>query len=264
MEREELLKLLESVKAPEPNEETVLQSEERLIRELRNSFPKIIQERRVIRMKRKILAVVSIAIVAVILSVVVVPTIKVANAKKIAKEVIAKEMHATVNDEDMTVEGNIVKAVAVIVDEKGVTIGEITVDMKERKIIKISMAESISLTEEEKNRAIEIFKNSPEAKKFPITAVVPPENENIDNENGIIRREVRLEDVKYVDISKGTIVSVKGYSFSDRNGKYAIVEVQSDLLPKGDVVMFVVDLQKGCVVSIYVVGRIITGSSVHP
>ena len=248
MRKEELIRQLKSIKAPEPNEKDSLQAEERLIRKVRNSFPKIIQERRMIIMKRRVLAlavVTSIVVVALILSTVL-PARRVTSAKQIAKDVIAKEMHVTVDDEDMIVEGNIV---TVTVNGK-----EITVDTKEAKIMKISMPEPTSLTEEERNRAIEIFRNSPEVKNFPIPVMpAPPENGDEGDKNGgvIINtdEDETIEKEKYVDLSNATIVSVKGYTFPNGKEKYASIEVQSDLLPKGYSVTFFVDLQKGKIVS---------------
>jgi len=94
MRKEELIRQLKSIKAPEPNEKDSLQAKERLVKKVRNSFPKIIQERRMIIMKRRVLAlavVTSIAVVALILSTVL-PARRVANAKQIAKDVITKEL----------------------------------------------------------------------------------------------------------------------------------------------------------------------------
>ena len=231
MRKEELIRQLKSIKAPEPNEKDSLQAKERLIKKVRTSFPKIIQERRMIIMKRRVLAlavVTSIVVVALILSTVL-PARRVTSAKQIAKDVIAKEMHVTVDDEDMIVEGNIV---IVTVNGK-----EVTVDTKEAKIMKISMPEPASLTEEERNRAIEIFRNSPEVKNFPIPVMTaPPENGGDEgNKNGFIitDEDEAIEKEKYVDLSNATIVSVKGYTFPNGKEKYASIEVQSDLLPKG-------------------------------
>ncbi len=247
MRKEELIRQLKSIKAPEPNEKDSLQAKERLIKKVRTSFPKIIQERRMIIMKRRVLAlavVTSIVVVALILSTVL-PARRVTSAKQIAKDVIAKEMHVTVDDEDMIVEGNIV---IVTVNGK-----EVTVDTKEAKIMKISMPEPASLTEEERNRAIEIFRNSPEVKNFPIPVMTaPPENGDEGNKNGgfiITDEDEAIEKEKYVDLSNATIVSVKGYTFPNGKEKYASIEVQSDLLPKGYSATFFVDLKKGKIVS---------------
>lgn len=249
MRKEELIRQLKSIKAPEPNEKDSLQAKERLIKKVRNSFPKIIQERRMIIMKRRVLAlavVTSIVVVALILSTVL-PARRVTSAKQIAKDVITKELHVTVDGEDMIVEGNIV---TVTINGK-----EIIVDTKEAKIMKISMPEPASLTEEERNRAIEIFRNSPEVKNFPIPVMppAPPENGDEGDKNGgvIINtdEDETIEKEKYVDLSNATIVSVKGYTFPNGKEKYASIEVQSDLLPKGYSVTFFVDLKKGKIVS---------------
>ena len=248
MRKEELIRQLKSIKAPEPNEKDSLQAKERLIKKVRNSFPKIIQERRMIIMKRRVLAlavVTSIVVVALILSTVL-PARRVTSAKQIAKDVITKELHVTVDGEDMIVEGNIV---TVTVNGK-----EVTVDTKEAKIMKISMPEPASLTEEERNRAIEIFRNSPEVKNFPIPVMTaPPENGDEGDKNGgvIINtdEDETIEKEKYVDLSNATIVTVKGYTFPNGKEKYASIEVQSDLLPKGYSVTFFVDLKKGKIVS---------------
>jgi len=146
----------------------------------------------------------------------------------------------------MIVEGNIV---IVTVNGK-----EVTVDTKEAKIMKISMPEPASLTEEERNRAIEIFRNSPEVKNFPIPVMppAPPENGDEGNKNGVFiitDENEAIEKEKYVDLSNATIVSVKGYTFPNGKEKYASIEVQSDLLPKGYSATFFVDLKKGKIVS---------------
>lgn len=214
MRKEELLKQLKSVKAPEPDEETVLQSEEELIKKVRSSFPQIVQERRVIRMKnrRKLIfaTVVSVVAAVFILSAVIVPTMKVANAKQVAQNVIEDGLHLKVDGKDITVEGNVATAII-----KGM---KVRVDIGEGRIIDVATAEPTSLTEEEKNEAIEIFRNSPEVKNIP-------------------------EGEGYVDLSNAEILDIKGYAFPD-NRKYVWLKVRINS-NFGDAAGCTVDLQKG-------------------
>jgi len=213
MRKEELLKQLKSVKAPEPDEETVLQSEEELIRRVRSSFSQIVQERRVIYMKNRrkvVFATVAVVIAAVILSAVIVPTIKVANAKQVAQNVIEDTLHLKVDGKDITVEGDV--ATAIINGLK------INVDTSKAIIIDVVRAESTSLTEEEKNKAIEIFRNSPEVKST-------------------------LEEQGNVNPSNAEILEIKGLAFPDGR-KYVWVKVKVNS-PNGDAAGGIVDLQKG-------------------
>jgi len=213
MRKEELLKQLKSIKAPEPDEETVLQCEEELIKKVRSSFPQIVQERRVIYMKNKrklIFAVVGLAVAAVILSAVIMPTMKVANAKQVAQNVIEDVLHLKVDGKDITVEGDV--ATIIIKDLK------IRVDTGKAIILDVVRAESTSLTEEEKNKAIEIFRNSSEVKST-------------------------LEERGNVDPLNAEILDIKGLAFPDGR-KYVWIKVKVNS-PNGDAAGGIVDLQKG-------------------
>ncbi len=221
MKKEELLKQLKSVKTPEPDEETVLQSEEELIKKVRSSFPQIVQERRVICMKnyrRKVVfATVAVVVAAVILSAVIVPTIKVANAKQVAQNVIEDTLHLKVDGKDITVEGDV--ATTIINGLK------INVDTSKAIILDVIKSKPVSLTEEEKNKAVEIFRNSPNVKD--------------------------LEKNGYIDPSNVEILEIKGLAFPNDDGKFAWIKVKSNKAdpmvssPNGYAIGTTVDLQKG-------------------
>ncbi|MGC8722037.1 MAG: hypothetical protein ACP5SB_05590 [Caldisericaceae bacterium] len=213
MRKEELLKQLTSIKAPEPDEETVLNSQELLIKKVRISFPQIVQQRRVIHMKnyrkRVAFATVAVVVAAVILSAVIVPTIRVANAKQVAQNVIEDTLHLKVDGKDITVQGDV--ATAIINDLK------ISVDTSKAIILDVVRTNIVSLTEEEKNKAIEIFKNSPEVKST-------------------------LEEQGNVEPSTAEILEIKGLAFPDGR-KYVWIKVRVDS-KNGDTAGGIVDLQK--------------------
>jgi RNA-binding protein YhbY len=230
MKKEELLELLKEIKVPEPDEETLLRSEEELIKKVRNPFFKIQDERRLIIMKNfktKIVYVTIVIIIAmsILSALVIIPKIKVLNAKQIAQKVIMEELHQNVNIKDISVNGNIASVFTIIYEDaipqddkiiKTSLIREISIDVKKGEVIKIKEAKSISLTDEERYQAIEIFK------KF-------------------------LSNYQtFFDISKIEIIDINGFGFS--NGyKFAVIYAKIDSFSGR--VLCVIDLKKGKVIS---------------